>query len=176
MKINKKINMLMLLTALSQSAFADNTTTNMQTSATMNSTCSISATDISFGAITLTSISNVITSTGTLSFLCSNNISVIIALNAGNAGVISTAGNTRYMLGSAGNTDKLYYGIFRPVGFGPGNQGPGQWVDAAGGPFTYITTTTNGTMQTLPMLARLNTNQIAMPDNYQDTIIATMTY
>lgn len=148
---------------------------NIQSSATLNSTYLVSATDINFGTLTLTQTTNMLNVPGTLNLHCSNNISVEISLSNGNAPTITT-GNTRYMVGRNGNPDRLHYGVYRPNGYGPGIYGPGQWSEFSTGPNEKIVVNTTGSPQSFTFMGKLNTYQNVLSDTYTDTLILTLIY
>lgn len=106
-------NLLLALSFLSTNlAFADNTTNNFQTNATLNSTCSINANDLSFGTLVLGSTNS---SSSKIDVLCSNSVAFSVSFNSGLYG-IDGAPASRLMKGSTGNESNIPYNLFKDAG------------------------------------------------------------
>jgi len=163
--IKTKISVIALaLAAISSQAFAGSATANIQATATLNSACVVSATNVAFGAITPAATGNT-TATGTITSTCSKSVPYTLTINAG-SGTIAA----RTMVGAAtGNTDKLAYNLYADAG------ATLVWGDATGSS-VKVMGTGSGTAQTSTVYGSLSNNQYLKPDTYTDNLTVTMTY
>lgn len=147
-------------------AGAATTTTTFAVSATVQSTCSTTATALAFGAYTPGS--GALTNTSTISVKCTKNTAYTVALNAGNAGGTLTQ---RLM---ASGANKLQYNLYTSAAlttiFGDGTGGSATSAGTGAGDGTANTLTVYGQ---LPDSA---TNQTAIPGSYSDTVTVTVSY
>ena len=106
--IKSKISLLAIaLAAISSQAMAATATGTFQATATLNSACVVSASNVNFGAITPAATGDA-TATGTITSTCSKNVPYSLAISSGSGTFAS-----RTMAGAAsGNTDKLNYNLY----------------------------------------------------------------
>jgi spore coat protein U-like protein len=135
-------------------------TTTFSVQATVQATCLISATALSFGTYTglVRDVSN------TLTITCTNTTTYNMGLNAGTA--TGATVTTRKMTGPASAT--LNYAMFRDSGRTL-NWGNTVGTDTLGA-------TGNGSAQLSNVFGRLAAGQSVLPGAYSDTIIVTVTY
>ena len=151
---------------LSNLAHAGSINSNFQTSASLASTCVLSATNVAFGAITpaATGSNN---ATGTITSTCTKATTYSLAINAGGSGSISA----RTISGTiAGNTDKVAYNLYtdsvHTTLFGDGSLFSGSVVQLTG----------SGSAQITSVYGNLLLNQYITPDNYSDNLTVTLSY
>lgn len=146
------------LTPISASASTSITTTFAVT-ATVQSTCIVSASPMAFGTYT-GAVSN---STSTVSVTCTNTTPYTVGLNPGSASGATVT--TRQMTGpsSALLNYALYSDSSRSVNWG---NTTGSWVSGTG----------SGAVQALTVYGQVAAGQFASPGAYTDTITATVTY
>jgi spore coat protein U-like protein len=142
------------------SAFAATTTTTFAVTATVQSTCLVSATAMAFGTYTGVAA----TTTSTVSVTCTNTTPYNVALNAGLA--TGATVSTRKMTGplSALLSYALYSDSARSV-----NWGQTIGTDTVAG-------TGNGSAQAITVYGQIPAGQYVAPGAYTDTITATVTY
>jgi spore coat protein U-like protein len=142
------------------SAFAATTTTTFAVTATVQSTCLVSATAMAFGTYTGVAA----TTTSTVSVTCTNTTPYNVALNAGLA--TGATVSTREMTGplSALLSYALYSDSARSV-----NWGQTIGTDTVAG-------TGNGSAQAITVYGQIPAGQYVAPGAYTDTITATVTY
>lgn len=152
------------LAAISSQAFAAGTATaNFQATATVSSSCVVTATNVNFGTITPDATGSA-TANGVITSRCSNKVGYTLSLNAG-AGTIAA----RKMAGAtAGNTDQLAYNLYTDAG------ATEVWGDGATG--STVGLTGNGADQTSTVYGKLSLNQYIKPDNYADNLTVTLSY
>ena len=150
---------LILLCAINQ-AHASTATTTFGVSATVQSTCLISATSLAFGTYTGVAVN----STSTVSVTCTNTTTYNVGLNAGLASGATVT--TRKMTGPSSSllAYSLYSDSARSV-----NWGQTVGTDTVSG-------TGNGSAQSLTVYGLLPGAQYVNPGSYTDTITATVTY
>lgn len=159
-----KISLLALaLVALSSQAFATSITSSLQSTATISSSCLVSATDISFGSYSPRTGSS---TSGTITSTCSNAVPYTISMSSGGSGNVSA----KAMTGTKGDT--LLYSIT--------NQANQELGDGTGGT-VVISLTGTGVAQTTTMQAQIvvlpgGVAQFVTPDNYSDTLTLTVAY
>jgi spore coat protein U-like protein len=141
-------------------ASATTVTTTFAVTATVQSTCLVSATAMAFGTYT----GALATSTSTVSVTCSNTTPYNIGLSAGLA--TSATVTTRAMTGPGAAT--LTYGLFQDSGHST-NWGQTVSTDTVAG-------TGNGAAQAITVYGQAAAGQYVAPGSYADTITATITY
>ncbi|MGD0890971.1 MAG: spore coat U domain-containing protein [Terracidiphilus sp.] len=145
----------------STSAFATTATTPFTVSATVQGSCTISATNLSFGAYTGTAIS----ANSTITVNCTGGTTYNVGLNPGTS--TNATVTTRKMTGQyKGGT--LAYGLFQNSGF---STNWGQTVGTDTEPGTGINAN-----QTLTVYGNVPAGTAPAADGYFDTITATITY
>jgi len=154
----KLIVLLLLIPAIS---FADTVTTNMNATAQVASSCTISANNVAFGEV-----NTVVTAyaSNAISVLCNKGTSYTIV------GKSFLADGSHHLVGTAGNSDIINYTVnLRP-----------NFDDAFyfGAPYNNIVASGTGTTQThnLYYRARSGINKSVRPDNYSDSYTLTLTY
>ncbi len=141
-------------------AQASTATTTFGVSATVQSTCLISATSLAFGTYTGTAVN----STSTVSVTCTNTTTYNVGLNAGLASGATVT--TRKMTGPL--LSMLAYSLYSDSARSV-NWGQTVGIDTVSG-------TGNGSAQSLTVYGLLPATQYVNPGNYTDTITATVTY
>lgn len=150
-------------------AYAANISTISQATATLNSSCRLSATGIDFGNLTPSGASSTqITSTGHLFVTCTTNTAYSIAQDLGVNGNISIG---RRMKGSA-NGDYYGYVICKSsTTAANGNCNSGQfWYNS-----NIYSGVGSGSEQDIPVYGFATPTYLS-PDNYSDTITATLSF
>ena len=152
------------IAGLSQAA---TTTTSFAVTATVNSTCSATATALGFGVYVPGA--GTIANNSTISVKCTKNTPYTVALNAG-----ATGGGTvaQRLMGSGAN--RLQYNLYTTAGFATVfGDGSGTSQTEAGAGAGVATANAITVFGQLPDNA---TNQAAVPGAYTDTITVTITY
>ena len=146
---------------------ATTTTTTFAVTATVQATCSATATTLAFSPYTPGG--GVIANNSTISVKCTKNTPYTIALNGGT----TTGGTiTQRLMGSGANT--LQYNLFTTAAFAQVfGDGSGTSKTVAG---TGAGVATANTVTVFGQLPDSATNQAAVPGNYTDTITVTVTY
>ena len=167
MKIIKKIGLVLALATISSSVLAAapplSATSNFQSSATLTATCEIKVNNLAFGVVTATT-----TATSTIELLCSKGIGAYIGIGFGNASY--AAG--RYMTGSVGNADQLFYNIYKESAYEEVWK-IGDGLDSA---------ISDGTKQIITMYGKIGnyesgeTDVYVKPDNYTDSVTVYLNY
>ncbi|MHA6897999.1 Csu type fimbrial protein [Ralstonia pseudosolanacearum] len=155
---------LLLFAALLSSIQAATTTAASKSTATLASSCSISAQDISFGVFVPAKTGNV-DATGSVTSTCSKGITYSIQMN-GYSGYC----NNRYMNSVSGNGNVLYFNVYTDAARSliwtySYWQGAGSSCLATSGG-AYPTLTGTGAAQTNIVYARISANQFVPPGNY----------
>ena len=165
--IKSKISLLALaLAAISSQAFAGTTSANFQSTATLSSSCVVSATNVNFGTIT-PAATGTTTATGTITSTCSNNVAYSLSISAGSSAAITA----RTMVGgTAGNTDKLAYNLYTESAL------TNVWGDGTTGNGAKVSLTGTGIAQTSTVFGSLALNQYLKPDTYTDNLTVTLAY
>jgi spore coat protein U-like protein len=137
----------------------DSATTHFTLTVVVQSTCTISASPLSFGNYS----GALVNATTTLSVTCTDTLPYDVGLSAGTA--TGATVTNRMMTGPAGAL--LHYSLFSNSGYSInwGNS-TGSWVGGIG----------TGTAQTLTVYGQVPANQHPAAGNYTDTVIATVTY
>ena len=148
-------------------AHSATTTTTFAVTATVQSTCSATATALAFGAYTPGA--GAVTNNSTISVKCTKNTPYTVTLNAG-----ATTGDAFAQRLMASGTNTLQYNLYTTAGFatvfGDGTGTTGTSAGTGAGVATANAITVYGQ---LPDNA---TNQAAIPGSYTDTIQVTVTY
>src|ERR1700691_4095977 len=142
-------------------AFATTQTTTFAVTATVQGTCTISATALSFGAYTgaLVNVANTITVN------CTGGTTYNVGLNAGLTGGSVT---TRKMTGQYHPTGTLSYSLYQDSGHSVNwGQTVGTDTEASAG---------TGVNQTLTVYGQISAGTAPAADAYSDSITATITY
>ena len=143
------------------------TTTTFAVTATVQATCSATATTLAFSPYTPGG--GVIANNGTISVKCTKNTPYTIALNGG-----STTGGTIAQRLMASGASTLQYNLFTTAAFAQVfGDGSGTSKTVAG---TGAGVATANTVTVFGQLPDSATNQAAVPGNYTDTITVTVTY
>ena len=142
----------------SQGATASSATTTFQVTASVVSSCTISATNLAFGGYTLAQLD----AQSSLTVTCTNGAAYKVALSAGN-GSGATVAARKMSSGSNTLTYSLYRDSARSTVWGTTT------ADSASG-------TGNGAAQTLVVYGRIPANQSSPIGSYTDTITATITF
>jgi spore coat protein U-like protein len=146
---------------------ATTTTTTFAVTATVQATCSTTATALPFGAYTPGA--GALANSSTISVKCTKNTPYTVALNAG-----TTTGGafTQRLMASGANT--LQYNLYTSAAlttvFGDGT---GATATSAG---TGAGVATANTLTVFGQLPDSATNQAAVPGSYSDTITVTVSY
>ena len=144
------------------SAFAATATTTFNVTATVTSSCSVSATNVAFGSVAPLS-STTYTAQGTISATCTNGTSYTLALSAG-----SGAYTARTM---SDGTDTLTYNLYTDTTYGT------VWGDGTGATATVGPLTGTGSAVSTTVYGQMVMPQsTAGPGSYSDTITVTLSY
>ena len=154
------VTMLLAACLMPGAAQAATTTTTFQVTATVLSTCQVSATGLAFGNYTGAQTN----ATSTISVTCTNTTPYNVGLDAGtSAGATVT---TRAMTGPAGALlgYALYSDAARSV----------NWGNTVG--TDTVTGTGTGSAQALMVYGRIPAGSLPTPGAYADTVTVTVTY
>lgn len=165
------LGLISCITLLSSGAQAGTTSANMQTQATLGTTCTISASTVNFGDLSQKTASpQVVTETENFQALCTKNTAYTIQIDDG----ANTSGNNRYMKGASSGT-LLQYGIcytnFVSVNPWSCASGDDSWNPTV--PAHAFTGT--GVVQNITAYIFAPTGYY-VPDNYTDTTTATLSF
>ncbi|NVJ71172.1 MAG: spore coat protein U domain-containing protein [Alphaproteobacteria bacterium] len=152
----------MLLGAFAASAPAAAQTDTFQVTATVNASCSVTATDLAFGVYDPFSATD-IDGTVTLQVLCTNTTDYDIGLDEG----VGQGATVAVRVMESGAND-LTYSIYQNT------QRTTVWGDTVG--VDTVSDTGTGTTQTFTAYARLFALQNAAPGAYSDTVTVTVTF
>ncbi len=144
------------------SSEAATTTATFTVTADVQTTCSITANNLNFGAYTGVELDI----NTTLTVTCSNGVPWTISLNPGTS--TGATVTTRAMTGPG--TDLLGYGLFQDAGHTI------NWGDTVGVNTLSGTGAGTGTPQTETVFGRIQASQFVSPGAYADTITATLTF
>lgn len=157
---------------ISPIAYAGSTTGTTKATATLAKTCNISTGNVNFGNLAQQGSSpSIVWATGTVQTLCSKSTSYSIQLNVGNN---LDANNFRRMAG-ASTGGFIQYTMCQTQSI------DGVWGSTGGclvpwrGTQYPVTSVGTGSNQTFTVYAASQTGYYA-PDNYADTIVATIVY
>ncbi len=135
------------------------TTSTFQVTATVASSCTVTATSLAFGNYTLAQLDG----TSTITATCTNGTTYTIGLDAGTFSGATTS--TRRLTGpsAAGLSYSLFSDPGRTTNWG---NATGSWVPGTG----------TGAAQVLTVYGRIPANQTALIGNYTDTVTVTVTF
>ena len=150
----------MALSLPSLTAVASTTTATFGVTATVQASCSISASTLSFGSYNGTAA----TATSAISVTCTNSTPYNVGLSAGVASGATVA--ARKMTGPA--SALLSYSMFSDPSRSI------NWGQSVGS--DTVTGTGNGAVQALTVYGQTPSGQYSAPGSYTDTITATITY
>ncbi|KZL51280.1 hypothetical protein A2T98_02985 [Nodularia spumigena CENA596] len=160
---------ILIAAASATPAMAGTATSNLDVSATVSASCTISTNPLAFGNYDPigTNATTALDVTGSLTTTCGNGSSSIVTLSQGsNADVTSTDADPRRRL-SNGNNNFLSYEIFT-----------GQTMQANWGNTLNSSVVVTGTGQQVntPIYARIPPGQSVPSGNYTDTVVATIDF
>lgn len=158
----KNLILAVLLMLIGQS-FGASTGTNIQVQATLNPTCSISSQNLAFGLIGVSS-GNVTSTSANLSLKCSNKLAYTVGISSGLYGNSTMKGSSK--------GDFVNYALCKQTGYsitGTTINCNSSWISST------LTGTGNGTNQSYQMTGYI-LNGFYTPDNYSDTVTATIWY
>jgi spore coat protein U-like protein len=135
-------------------------TSNMQVTATVNDNCTVTTTNLAFGAYSGAQLD----STATITATCTNLTGYTIGLNAGLAGATTTS---RQMTGPA--AARLHFGLYQQAGRTT------NWDDI-GGANPLSGQVGNGAAQNITVYGRIPGGQFVQAGSYSDTIQVTLQY
>ncbi|WP_404712934.1 spore coat U domain-containing protein [Sphingomonas sp. MMS24-J13] len=141
-------------------AVATTVTSSFNVTANVQATCSVSATNMAFGAYTGVQL----VSTSSLSITCTNTTGYAVGLDAGTA--TGATVTSRKMTGPAAAT--LGYGLYRDGGH------TSNWGQTAG--TDTVAGTGSGTAQSLTVYGLVPAGQTPPAGSYSDTITVTVSY
>jgi spore coat protein U-like protein len=155
------------VSALSLPASAStNKTATFLVSLTVQSDCSISAADLSFGSANSSLATTAITQSSNLTVTCSTGTGYTLSLDKGSTTGSSVTG--RLLAGTGGNTQTVQYQLYSDA------LRTTIWGDATGG--STVTRTGTGSAETIPVYGTVPAQTIPLADNYSSTETATITF
>lgn len=166
------VTAVMMLSAslVSTSTYAGTTTGSTKATATLSSYCTISSTDVNFGAYTPGSANRagrygVIPGNTTITVMCTNKTPYNVY------GQTYLSDETWHMKGAtAGNTDVLQYAAWLSSDYYSG------WFGAGYSGTNHISGTGTGSNQTYTVYFGIYTQAYVTPDSYSDTYTMTLNY
>lgn len=165
MKFSKLLAALTLFGAVAAPALADTASAPLLVTATVVKSCELSTTPVAFGTVT-PALVGVADATGSVDVVCTKNTPYTVTLDTG---LNSSSFAARNMNGAVGNADLLAYNLYttaaRTTVLGDSTAGTGTFAGAG-----------TGAVVSYPVYGRLSRNQFVTPDNYQDSVTATVTY
>lgn len=156
--ISLVVTMVSALVPINTSSGATSTST-FQVTATVASSCTVTATSLAFGNYTLAQLDG----TSTITATCTNGTTYTIGLDAGTFSGATTS--TLRMTGpsAAGLSYSLFSDSGRTTNWG---NATGSWVSGTG----------TGAAQVLTVYGRIPANQTALIGSYTDTVTVTVTF
>jgi len=152
-------------TALAAPAWAQTTTGDLSSSATVTENCTLTTTAVAFGNVNATSATNV-DSTGGISVTCTSGVAWSASAAAG-----AGTGATLAVRKMANGTNLLNYALYTE------STRTTVWGDGVGGTTGVITGTGSGSAQASTIYARVPGGQSTVPaGSYSDTVVVTITY
>jgi len=153
-------------TGLAAPAWAQTTTGNLNTSATVTENCTLTTTAVAFGNVDTTSALNV-DATGGISVTCTSGLPWAASADKG---AETTASLTVRKMKDSG-TNLLNYALYTDSGRTT------VWGDGVGGTTATISDTGSGAAQAKTIYARVPGGQSTVPAGaYSDTVVVTVTY
>lgn len=156
--ISLVVTMVSALVPINTSSGATSTST-FQVTATVASSCTVTATSLAFGNYTLAQLDG----TSTITATCTNGTTYTIGLDAGTFSGATTS--TRRMTGPSATG--LSYSLFSDSGRTT------NWGNATG---SWVSGTGTGAAQVLTVYGRIPANQTALIGSYTDTVTVTVTF
>lgn len=159
----KKILAALCLALISSHSYAGMTSTSIQVTATLNPTCAITSAKIDFGLIGIVT-SNATSSNSNLSVKCSNQLAYTIIFSGGNQGNNTMKGSDK--------GEFIPYALCQAEGWrlsGSSIACTKTWINTA------LTGMGNGKLQSYTVYAYV-LNGFYTPDNYSDTVTASISY
>ncbi len=153
-----------LALGVAQSANAATTSATFAVTASVTANCTISASPLAFGAYTGAVVNN----QTTLSVTCTNTTPYSIGLSAG--GSTGATVTTRKMTGAASTANTLNYALYRDSARSL------NWGVTTTGTPDVLAGTGSGLAQSITVYGQIPATQNVAPDNYSDTITATVNY
>jgi spore coat protein U-like protein len=159
------------------SAYAGTNTASTKATATLSSSCVVSATNMSFGTIS-PSQSGSQSATASITTQCTKGSTYVIGLNEGSAGYIQNNGAWSYLgyiriMNTSGGS-QLLYNIFKDSAHTQLFGGPTAWGQSSGqggqGTAVMVTKTGTGLPDVTNMYGIMPSNQFVTPGTYSDTI------
>ena len=167
MKTLKKIGLALVMTTISSTVFAasapNTATESFNSTATVTSACEVKVSPLSFGIVNADSTANT-----NIEVVCSKGVSAYVGISFGN----SSNAVGRHMLGSVGNTDKLYYNVYK------NSQTEEVWGISDG----LFTNVSDGSKQIMTIYGKIGNYQTGVsdvyvtPDTYTDQLTVYVTY
>lgn len=154
---------LLALSLSSMQSQAATTGTNIQVTATLSATCSISATNVGFGNIG-TSTNNVTSTSSSIVVKCSNKLPYTVGLSSGNQGNNTIKGANKF--------ETIPYALCQQAGWSLNGSNivcTKSWITAT------LTGTGNGTNQNYTVYGYV-LNGYYTPDSYTDNVTTTIWY
>lgn len=148
------------LGSLGNAAFAAQDSDTFQVTATVQSVCTITANDLTFGSYDPTA--GDLDATSTLDVRCTNGTTYTVGLDGGGTGIVTA----RAMTGPGAAT--LNYALFRDSGRSQ------NWEDI--GSLQVESGTGNGATQNLTVYGRVAGGQFSTSGAYSDTVTATIDF
>lgn len=156
---------------------AGSSTSGFKSSATLSSSCIVSATDMSFGTINPAQ-SGSPAATASITTQCTKGSTYVIGLNEGSAGYIQNNGTWSYLgyirIMNASGGSQLLYNIFKDSAHTQLFGGPTAWGQSAGnggqGTAVMVIKTGTGEPDVTNMYGIMPANQFVTPGTYSDTI------
>ncbi|MDR3416551.1 MAG: spore coat U domain-containing protein [Nevskia sp.] len=155
------------LAGLSFDAAASTTTTTFLVQVTLTSSCSISASTLNFGS-SVGLLTSAVNGSTTVNVTCSNTTPYNVGLDAGT--VTGSTVSTRLMAGTTtGNTSTtMSFQLYSDSGHGT------VWGNTVG--TNTVSGTGNGGAQAINVYGQVPVQTTPVPDTYQTTVTATVTY
>lgn len=163
MKLHKSIKSLLALAAVAafaSPALAASQTANVEVTATVQNSCTLSAENIAFGVVPMPS-NGVATASGNLNVACTTALPYNVFIGAG-----QPASATHKLTHTNGST-KITYGLYVDGAY---------TVPAQNGTIPAFTDIGVGSVKTHTLRARMDLNQPALAGNYSNTHVATIEY
>ena len=164
MTSSRRLVLAAMLTGIAAPTLAATATSTFSVTGQVVTTCSVSATGLSFGNTIPTPVNSNIDATSTITATCSNSVPFSIALNAGQ-GTGATFASRKMSSG----TNLVNYTMFTDAGRTT------VWGDGTAGS-TVNSVTGTGAPQAIPVFGRIPAGQSPAIGTYSDTILVTLTF
>lgn len=156
--ISLVVTMVSALVPINTSSGATSTST-FQVTATVASSCTVTATSLAFGNYTLAQLDG----TSTITATCTNGTTYTIGLDAGTFSGATTSNRRMTGPSAAGLSYSLFSDSGRTTNWG---NATGSWVSGTG----------TGAAQVLTVYGRIPANQTALIGSYTDTVTVTVAF